>query len=102
MALFKSAEEKEQARLEKAQRVLAKYGLEGLNPAYQQAVQEIAQELAGSGLSEFGALLSNDDRAMNRAQTQYVHAIMKQNFIIIRELDTLIKIFARVGSNCEG
>lgn len=99
MALFKTPEEKEQIKIQKAQRVLTKYGLEDIDPAYAPAVQEIAQELAGSGLSEFGALLSNDDRAMNRAQTQYVHAIMKQNFIIIRELDTLIKIFSHVNGS---
>lgn len=89
MALFKSQEEKQAAQAQKAEKILARYGLQNIDPQYADAVQKIAAELAGSGLSEFGALLSNDDKAMNRAQTQFVRAILEQNFIIIRQLDQI-------------
>lgn len=89
MALFKSPEEKQAAQAQKAEKLLARYGLQNIDPQYADAVQKIANELAGSGLSEFGALLSNDDKAMNKAQTQFVRAILEQNFIIIRQLDQI-------------
>lgn len=72
---------------DKVERLMAKYGLENIDPQYADAIQRIAYDLAGSGLIEFGATLSRDAKAMNEAQTQYVHAILEQNFIIIRELD---------------
>lgn len=89
MALFKSNEERQEAQAQKAAKLMARYGLENIDPQYADAVRKIATELAGSGLSEFGALLSNDDKAMNRAQTQFVRAILEQNFIIIRQLDQI-------------
>ena len=89
MALFKTAEERQAAQLQKAEKILARYGLENIDPQYADAVRRIATELAGSGLSEFGALLANDDKAMNKAQTQFVRAILEQNFIIIRQLDQI-------------
>lgn len=89
MALFKSAEEKQAAAEAKADRLMAKYGLQNIDPQYVDALRKISTELAGSGLSEFGAMLANDDKAMNKAQTQYVHAILEQNFIIIRQLDQI-------------
>ncbi len=93
MALFKSAEEKAEAQAQKEQKLLERFGLQTLsNREDIESVQRIARELAGSGLSEFGALLSNNDTAMNRAQTQYTRAIMEQNFIIIRQLDRLASL----------
>ena len=89
MALFGSQEEKEAKAAAKAQRMMAKYGLENIDPQYIDAVRTISNELAGSGLIDFGGFLANDDKATNRAQTQYVHAIMEQNFIIIRQLDQI-------------
>lgn len=89
MALFGSQEEKEAKAAAKAQRIMAKYGLENIDPQFADAVRDISTSLAGSGMSEFGGLLANDDKAMNKAQTQYVHAIMEQNFIIIRQLDQI-------------
>lgn len=80
---------------EKAQKLLQRYGLTNVDPQYADALQKIATHLAGSGFSEFGGILSNDDRAVNRAQTQYIHAILEQNFIIIRELDQLIYLLER-------
>lgn len=89
MALFRTAEERQAAQLQKAEKILARYGLENIDPQYADAVKKITYELAGSGLSELGALLANDDKAMNKAQTQFVKAILEQNFIIIRQLDQI-------------
>lgn len=89
MALFKTPEERQASQEQKVERILARYGLQNIDPQYAEAVQKIALELAGSGLSEFGAILSNDDKAMNRAQTQFTRAILEQNFIIIRQLDQI-------------
>ena len=89
MAIFGNQEEKDAKAAAKAQRVLAKYGLENIDPQYAPAVQEIARDLVGSGLIDFGGLLGNDDKATNRAQTDYIKAIMKQNFIMIRQLDQI-------------
>lgn len=93
MGLFKSAEEKAEIQAQKEQKVLEQYGLQNLSdPEDIASVKKIAAELAGSGLSEFGALLSGNDTAMNRAQTQYVRAVMEQNFIIIRQLDRIANL----------
>ncbi len=93
MALFKSAEEKAEAQAQKEQKVLERFGLQNLtNQEDIASVRKIATELAGSGLSEFGALLSGNDTAMNKAQTQYVRAVMEQNFIIIRQLDRIASL----------
>ena len=89
MALFGNQEEKQAKSAEKARQLMAKYGLENIDPQYAEAVQKIATDLAGSGLSQFGGLLSNDDKAMNRAQTQFTKAILEQNFIMIRQLDQI-------------
>ena len=71
---------------------MARYGLNEVSPEYAPAVLQIARLLMGSGLSEFGALLTNDLNSTVRAQTQYTDAIMEQNFIIIRQLDKIIKL----------
>lgn len=93
MGLFKSAKEKAEIQAQKEQKILEQYGLQDLtNPDDIANVKKIAAEIAGSGLGEFGALLTGDDTAMNRAQTQYVRAIMEQNFIIIRQLDRIAKL----------
>ena len=92
MGLFKSPEQKQAEYQQKLNNVMAKYGLQDVSPEYAPAVLDIARSLMGSGLIDFGSLLSNDLNGTVRAQTQYVHAIMEQNFIIIRELDRLIQL----------
>lgn len=75
---------------EKAQKVLAKYGLENIDPQYAEAVREIAQELVGTGLMEFGLKLgSGSEKDILKQQAYYQGAILKQNFIMIRQLDQI-------------
>ena len=88
--MFDSKEKKAMKSEKKIQQVLERFGMQSLTDKEDiEGVRNIALALAGSGASELGALLTNDARAMNRVQTQYVEAIMEQNFIIIRQLDRL-------------
>lgn len=92
MGLFKSPEQKQAEYQQKLNNVMARYGLNDVSQEYAPAVLQITQKLTGSGLIDFGSLLSNDMNGTLRAQTQYVNAILEQNFIIIRQLDKLIKL----------
>lgn len=71
----------------KQENLMAKYGLENIDPQYVDAVQKIARDLAGSGLTQFGGMLANDQKATARANAQFSKAIVEQNWIIIRQLD---------------
>lgn len=89
MGLFKSEDEKQKAKDEKTQKLLDKYELNNLSKEYANAVQQINTELAGSGLVEFGSLLSKDMNASLRVQTQFLNALVQQNWIIIRQLNEI-------------
>ena len=93
MALFKSAEEKEQIKEEKTVQMLRKYGLENLSdPRDVESVKKIVSELTGTGLMEAGiALGGGNEKDILRTQMQYERAIVEQNFIIIRLLDRMTK-----------
>ncbi len=91
MGLFKSQEEKQKILEEKTRKVLEKYNLTGISTEYTDAIKNINSELAGSGLSEFGNLLAPDQNTSLRVQTQFLNAIVQQNWIIIRQLDQLNK-----------
>ncbi len=87
MALFGNKEEK---REEKAQELLKKYGLEDLSdPRDVEAVTKITYDLMGNKLIEFGTLLQGN--SVDSTKLSYLHAIMQQNFIIIRQLDRIAK-----------
>ncbi len=91
MGLFKSPEEKQQILEEKTRKVLEKYELTNLSTEYTNAIKNINSELAGSGLSELGNLLAPDTNTSLRVQTQFLNAIVQQNWIIIRQLDDISK-----------
>ena len=87
MALFGNNEEKKE---QKAQALLAKYGLQDLSdPRDIQAVQNIATNLMGNKLIELGAALQGN--GADSAKMSYLNAIMEQNFIMIRQLDRIAK-----------
>lgn len=87
MGLFGNNEEKQE---QKAQALLQKYGLQDLSdPRDIQAVKNIANNLAGNKLIEAGALLQGN--GVDPAKLSYLNAIMEQNFIMIRQLDKLVK-----------
>lgn len=93
MALFKSNEQKEAEKQQKIEEMMKKYGLEDLSdPRDIESVRKIVSDLAGSGLSQIGAMLSGDDVKVNvRILVQYQQAILEQNFMLIRLLDRLSK-----------
>ena len=87
MALFGSNEEKKE---EKAQALLAKYGLQELSdPRDLEAVKQISYNLMGNKLIELGTALQGN--GADAAKLSYLNAIMEQNFIMIRQLDRIAK-----------
>ena len=87
MALFGNNDEKKE---EKAQALLAKYGLQELSdPRDLQAVKNIATNLMGNKLIELGAVFQGN--GADAAKMSYLNAIMEQNFIMIRQLDRIAK-----------
>lgn len=87
MALF-GGESKEEKKEKKIQAMLDKYGLQELSdPRDVESVKTIAAELAGNNLIEVGTILSGS--AQDVAKMSYLHAIVEQNWMIIRLLDKL-------------
>ena len=92
MALFKTAEEKAAIQAQKEQALLDKFGLGNLSdPEDIKSLQKIASELTGTGMSEFGALLSGDGKEFARLTATSTRTIVEQNFIMIRQLDRISK-----------
>lgn len=91
MGLFKTAEEKEAAKNEKLNKVMAKYELNELEDKYKKAVNNINSELAGTGSMELGNMLSFDEKTAARLNTYYTNALIQQNWIIIRQLNEISK-----------
>lgn len=87
MALFGNNAEKQE---EKAQALLAKYGLQDLSdPRDLEAVKQISYNLMGNKLIELGSALQGN--GADAAKMSYLNAIMEQNFIMIRQLDRIAK-----------
>lgn len=90
MGLFGSGETKEEKQARKVSELLAKYGVDDLSdPRDIASVREIAAELAGNKLIEAGAALQGN--GVDAAKLSYLRVLMEQNFIIIRQLDSLNK-----------
>ena len=89
MGLFGNAEEKDAKREEKAQKLMAKYGLENLTPEYRDKVKDIQLELLGTGALEMALKLNFGAKTEELLKVSYLNAIMEQNWIIIRLLDDL-------------
>ena len=88
MALF-GGNNNEDKKAQKAQALMAKYGLEDLSdPRDLEAVKSITLELAGTKLMETGTLLSGSSEDV--VKMALLRAITEQNWIIIRQLDKLI------------
>ena len=96
MALFKSAEEKQQEQEQKELKMLQKYGLEQLtDPSDKESVRKIVNELVGTGLMETGLKLSLAGKAEDLLPVYYQRAILEQNFIIIRQLDRIATLLGQ-------
>lgn len=85
--------EKDAKREAKIQKMLAQYGMQGLNNQEDIiSIQKIAAELSGTGMYELGTTLGGgNDRDLQKLQMYYLRAIVEENFIIIRQLDRISK-----------
>lgn len=88
MGLFASADEKAAKKEAKLDALMAKYGLENLSPEYREKVKDINNELLGMGFMEAGMKISMA-KAEEQMKVSYLHAIMEQNWMIIRLLDEI-------------
>lgn len=89
MALF-SGETKEEKKERKTNALLEKYGLQELtDPRDLQAVEHIAQNLAGNKLISAGTALSG--KPFESAMLTFQQAIIEQNFIMIRQLERIMQ-----------
>ena len=89
MALF-NKETKEEKRERKANELLARYGLENVSdPQTLDALEKITRTMAANKFVDVGTAMAGT--AQDMAKLTYLRAIVEQNFIIIRQLDKLIK-----------
>ena len=97
MALF-SGESKEEKQVRKTREMLANYGLNSLSdPDDLKSVKTITYELMGNGFLEAGMALTGA-KAHEQLNVSYLHAILEQNWIIIRQLDRLNRNLENLGS----
>lgn len=89
MGLFNSKEDKEAKKLAKMNEIAAKYHLGGINPIDLESIRDINSELFGTGLMEFGTLLSG--KTEDNVKIAYLNALIQQNWIMIRQLDEISK-----------
>lgn len=89
MALF-NKESKEDKKAQKMQALMEKYGLENIqDPQTAESLKSIASTMASSSFAMIGAGLTG--KADDMAKIDCLRAIIEQNFIIIRQLDKLVK-----------
>ncbi|WP_405373449.1 hypothetical protein [Pseudobutyrivibrio sp.] len=79
--------DKEAKREEKLKKVMEKYHLEDVSPTIAPQIQDIAYDLAGNDLIAAGELFQGN--AVESTKLDYLAAITKQNFIIIKLLDQI-------------
>ena len=89
MGLFGNAETKDAKNEEKAQKLMAKYGLENLSPEYRDKVKDIQLELLGTGALEMAMKFNFGTKSEELLKVSYLNAIMEQNWILIRLLDEI-------------
>ena len=90
MALFKEKESKEEKQERKSEELLEKYGLENVtDPQTLDALRRITATMSANRFVDVGTALGGT--APDMAKLTYLRAICEQNFIIIRQLDKLMK-----------
>lgn len=91
MGLFASKGEKQEKQNDKLRAKLQKHGLENIDAEYLQDCVDIYTNLMGVGMIEFGSTLSGM-KSEEKVKTAYLHAIMDQNWIMIKQLDKISKL----------
>lgn len=88
--MFGSKETKEEKNTRQTAELMARYGLDTISEKDRQSIQNIINDLAGSGLMKAGVALSFG-KAEDQLKIGYLSALVEQNWIIIRQLDRLNK-----------
>lgn len=85
MGLFGEKETKEQRQAREEQELLAKFGLENLTDSQDVAsVKSILNEMVSTDLMSLAG-------AKDEVSAGYLSVLVEQNFIIIRQLDRLLR-----------
>ena len=80
---------KDEEQERKTRAVLKNYGMEGFTGKDAEAVREIARSMSGNSIVALGAGLSGN--GTDSAKLGYLNAIVQQNFIMIRQLERILK-----------
>lgn len=89
MSLFNNKEKKEDKKAAKMAEIASKYNLGDINPKDFETIKKINYELMGTGLMEFGTLLTG--KAEDNVKIAYLNTLIQQNWVIIRQLDEISK-----------
>ena len=89
MGIFCNKESKEDKKMAKLQEIADKYNLGDVNPKDFKAIKNINYELMGTGLMQFGTLLTG--KAEDNVKIAYLNTLIQQNWVIIRQLDEISK-----------
>ena len=89
MALFGGKETKEDKVARKAQAMMEKYGLDGLEGKNLESARAISNALMGNSLIELANIFNGSN--VDSAKMSFLRAIVEQNWIIIRQLDAINK-----------
>ena len=89
MGMFGNKTNKEEKKAAKMQEMANKYNLGDINPKDLETIKSINYELMGTGLMEFGTLLTG--KAEDNVKIAYLNTLIQQNWIIIRQLDEISK-----------
>lgn len=89
MGMFGNKVSKEEKKAAKMQEMANKYNLGDINPKDLETVKSINYELMGTGLMEFGTLLTG--KSEDNVKIAYLNTLIQQNWIIIRQLDEISK-----------
>lgn len=89
MALFKSKEGRQQARIDKQEAYLKRQGIEDMEPDTLKALSHNDSTKFLSGLVNAGSMFTTD--SFKQSVTQNMVSLMGQNWISMKQLDTLQK-----------
>lgn len=69
--------------------------LDKISDEYAVDCAEIISGLSGTGMMELGQAMSFNTKSEDKLKITYLHTIMDQNWIIIRQLDRIAKTLER-------
>ena len=85
------AAERAEAAAAKVRAKLESRHMENIDDEFAEDCAAIISSLGGTGMMELGRALSFNTKPDDELKLKYLHTIMEQNWIIIRELDRIAK-----------